>query len=159
AYMVQVGVFSGDWTTLYAWDNDAAPFSVVAVPLPPQIGRAPCRERASFTIGTATLSPAPAAAGQGATITTQITQATSDSNLVIDLEIYDAGNTKITQQIFPGQSCGSGQTRSFSWSWPGTAAQGAYMVQVGVFSGDWTTLYTWDNDAAPFSVVAVPLPP
>jgi glycosyl hydrolase family 12 len=128
--------------------SDGAPAPAPPLPPPPP----------PFSIGATTVSPAPVTTGQGATITTQITAGAATSNVVIDLELFDVANTKITQQMFTGQSFASGQTRSFSWSWPGTSTEGAYMIKVGVFSGDWKTLYAWDNDAAPFSVAAAPPP-
>ena len=38
------------------------------------------------------------------------------------------------------------------WPYPASLAPGTYAVKVGVFSGDWTTLYAWENQAATFAV-------
>jgi Glycosyl hydrolase family 12 len=108
-----------------------------------------------FTVGTTTVSPSQVATGQNAAITTQVTSSSSAAKMIVDLEIYNANNVKVGQQIFTGQSFSAGQARSFTWNWS-TGTEGAYMVKVGVFSPNWRTVYAWDNDAAPFSVAGAP---
>jgi hypothetical protein len=77
------------------------------------------------------------------------------SSAVIDVEVYDASGTKVFQQFWNNQAFTAGQTRTFnsSWSVPLTAMPGTYTVKVGVFSSGWTTLYTWNNTAAVFTVL------
>ena len=53
-----------------------------------------------------------------------------------------------------GQTFAAGEAKTYTWAYPVPAnlALGTYTVKVGVFSGDWATLYTWDNQAAAFTV-------
>jgi hypothetical protein len=62
---------------------------------------------------------------------------------------------KVFQQIWDNQSFNTGQTRMYSANWtvPLTMTPGSYTVKIGVFSPGWTTLYTWNNTAAVFTVV------
>jgi hypothetical protein len=53
-----------------------------------------------------------------------------------------------------GQHFSAGETRSYTWPYlvEGTLAPGTYTVRIGVFSGDWSVLHTWDSQAATFVV-------
>ena len=61
---------------------------------------------------------------------------------------------KIHQQLTTGQSFQAGQQRTFQWTWavPPSLAPGVYTVKLGIFSGNWGTLYTWHNAAASVTV-------
>jgi hypothetical protein len=102
----------------------------------------------------ATASPNPVPAGEPVGVTARVTASAPASNVIVDLEIYDAANTKVGQRIFTGQAFDAGVPRTYSWSWPGTAATGPYTVRIGVFSADWKTLYDWNGQAGSFSVQA-----
>ena len=61
----------------------------------------------------------------------------------------------IPRETTAGTSEASGPApRGFrcGWPYPASLAPGTYTVKVGVFSGDWTTLYAWENQAATFAV-------
>ncbi len=159
-YAVKVGVFSGDWTTLYTWNNRAAAFDVTvgAPPPPPPAGAC----TGGFTIGPATATPNPVAPGGTETIQTPVCSGSAAASVLVDLELFDGGGSRIGQKVFSGQAFAAGETKTYSWAWPVPAGQpaGLYTVKVGVFSGDWSTLFKWSNQAVTFSVgTGAPSPP
>jgi hypothetical protein len=108
-----------------------------------------------FTVTGATASPNPVSRGASATISTAVTNTGgAASGILVDMEVYSAGGTKIHQQLTTGQSFAAGQQKSFQWSWavPAGQAPGVYTVKLGIFSGNWATLYTWHNAAATVTV-------
>lgn len=108
----------------------------------------------SFTAGIVSVNPSPALPGQGVAITAPVTSATAMSGVLIDLEVYNGAGTRVAQKAFSGQSFSAGQTRTYSWTWPGSATAGTFTVKVGVFSNDWSTLYLWRNAAATITVTS-----
>src|SRR5262245_50637725 len=148
SYRVAVGVFSGDWATLYTWANQATTVSV-------QTGGAP----PAFAVGTGVAAPNPVTRGSATTISVDVTDTGgAASGILIDLEIYSSSGTQVLQQVTAGQSFGAGERKTFQWTWavPTTQATGAYRVAVGVFSAGWTTLYTWTSQATTVTVQSVP---
>jgi hypothetical protein len=148
-YTVKIGVFSGDWSTLHQWHNQAATFQVGGGGTPPPAG---CT--GAFTVGPTTASPSPVARGAVEAIQTRVCSGTAASNILVDLEIYNAGGQKIAQGIFANQSFAAGEALSYTWSYvvEGTLPSGTYTVKIGVFSGDWSVLHKWENQAATFVV-------
>ena len=147
-YTVKIGVFSGDWSVLHTWDNRAATFQVGGGSPPPP----GCT--GGFTVGPTAASPTPVARGAVETIQTRVCSGTAASNILVDLEIYNAGGQKIAQRIFTNQSFSAGETLSYTWSYvvEGTLPSGTYTVKIGVFSGGWSVLHKWENQAATFVV-------
>jgi hypothetical protein len=148
---VKVGIFSGNWATLYTWENNAGTITVQTGPG----GGSPTAGPPSFTVAGATASPNPAPRGTSATITTSVTNTGgAASGILVDMEVYDGGGVKIHQQLATGQGFQAGQQRAFQWTWavPGSLAPGVYTVKLGIFTGDWATLYTWHNAAATVTV-------
>ena len=89
------------------------------------------------------------------TITTTITDTGGPATgILVDMEVYDAANAKIHQQVTTNQTFAAGQSRTFQWTWtvPAGQAPATYTIKIGVFSGDWTTLYTWHNSAGSLTV-------
>ena len=76
------------------------------------------------------------------------------SGILVDMEVYSAANVKIHQQVTTNQTFATGQSRTFQWTWPVPAGQapGPYTIKIGVFSGDWSTLYTWNNGAGSLTI-------
>src|SRR5262245_30432624 len=99
-------------------------------------------------------TPDPVAPGGTEEITTQVCAGSAASKIVIDLEIADGAGTKVAQTLFPGETFAAGQTKSYHWDYavPAGLPPGPYTVRVGVFSGNWQTLYRWDNQAVTFDV-------
>jgi List-Bact-rpt repeat protein len=228
-YTVRIGVFSGNWATLYTWNNDAAritvgtggsgPFTLTVVRAgsgsgtvtssPPGIncgtdcseayasgtpvtltaaaaagsaftgwagactGTGACSVTMTantsvtagfapagggppaFTVGPTTTSPEPVGQGATATITTTVTDTGgAASGIIVDIEVYNAADTRVLQRILSGQSFQAGETKTLQTTWPVSASQatGVYTVKIGVFSSNFATLYTWNNDAARITV-------
>jgi hypothetical protein len=59
------------------------------------------------------------------------------SNGIADLEIYDSTGKKIAQQSWTGQSWITGQTLSYTYTWPVPTVPGTYSVDLGVFAQNW----------------------
>ncbi len=141
-HTVKVGVFSTNWSKLYAWANQAATF---AVDTPVAL---------SFTAGTTTATPNPVSRGQRLSVTTSATASAAASGIIVDVEVFNGSGARVGQQVLSGQSFTAGQSRSFTWKWkvPTSLATGTYTVKVGIFSGNWATLYQWNNQAATVSI-------
>jgi hypothetical protein len=146
AYSVSFGVFSGDWSTMYAWKNGDTPFTVGT-------GTEP-----TFSVGTTSVSPTTVARGQSVTVTTHVKDTSSQpaSNIIILVEINDdvGCQCNIKTQYLSGQSFSAGQTRAFSFVFqiPADLPPGRYTIDVGVFKGDWSKMYVWGFEVAAFQV-------
>lgn len=125
---------------------------------------APGHADPTFAIGTTSASPNPVAPGVTITITTSVTNTSPAlaSGIIVDEEIYDAAGVKVNQgtpsgqQYTPGQTFQAGETRTYQWFWtiPATLPAAQYTIKIGVFQDHWSAVYTWDNDAARFTVQA-----
>jgi hypothetical protein len=145
AYSASIGVFNSGWSTLYAWKTNGQAFTVGTAAQP------------AFSVGTTTASPASVPRGQTETITTTVTNTSANpaANIVVDVEVHDAAGTKLLQQYVTGQSFAAGQSRQFVFVFnpiPTTMPTGTVYVQVGVFNGSWSTLYTWAYHTTSFAV-------
>lgn len=107
---------------------------------------------AQFTTSAAA-SPSSVKAGGTESIGASVTSATALGALV-DVEIYNSAGAKVFQQWFDNQSFSAAQTRTYkvNWAVPSSTKAGTYTVKIGVFSPGWTHLYTWNNNAAQFTV-------
>jgi endoglucanase len=113
----------------------------------------------AFTTSTATVQPSSVAAGGTVAIVASAT-AISASAALVDVEVHNPVGTLAFQQYFDSQSFAAGQTRTYAVSWtvPGNAAPGTYVVKIGVFAPGWASLYQW-NDSAAQIVIAKPAAP
>src|SRR6185437_5765672 len=105
-YRVAVGVFATGWSSLLFWANNAATVTVGS----------PVSTTPPVLSQTTTVSGA-----SPANITTSISDASgSVQNGTIDIEVYDANNTKVGQQFFAGQNLSAGQsiTQTMAWTAP-----------------------------------------
>lgn len=88
--------------------------------------------------------------------TTSITHTGSAiSNAIIDIEIYDASQTRVYQTIVEQQYLPTNQTRTFSFTWT-PASTGSYTFKVGVFKEGWSGLYYWTDTAGSITVTNKP---
>ncbi|MFN0074754.1 MAG: cellulase family glycosylhydrolase [Chloroflexota bacterium] len=110
-------------------------------------------------IATASVAPASQIPGGMVGISAEVTSATNSVALV-DVEVHDAQGQKVFQEYFENQAFSAGVKRTYPVTWPipANGAPGAYRVQVGVFSPDWATLYTYNSNAVQILVVAAPSP-
>lgn len=108
---------------------------------------------------TASANPASPTANSATTITaTTKNTGGALSNAIVDVEIYNAANTRVSQQFLSNQTINSNATQNFTTNWSGGPA-GQYRVAVGVFSGDWSQNYAWNNSAAAITVSTASTPP
>jgi hypothetical protein len=148
-YTFGVGIFSSGWSTLFLWVNNAATFQVGGGSPPP-----PPSCTGGFSVGPSSATPSPVARGATETLQTRVCSGTAQSNIIVDLEIYNAAGQKVAQNVIGGQAFTAGQARDYSWPFPVATAfpAGTYTFKVGIFSSDWSTLFLWVNNAATFVV-------
>jgi hypothetical protein len=144
-YLVGIGAFNANWSTLYAWKNSGSAFTVGTANNP------------TFSIGATSVSPSSVARGGVATVTTHVTNTSSNpaANIVVLCEINTAdGSKNVTSQYVTDLSFSPGQTRSFGFAFtiPSTMAPGTYTIDIGVFNGDWSKMYKWGFIVATFTV-------
>jgi hypothetical protein len=153
-YTVAVSIFSGDRSLVYAQNAQVGSFVVGSGPPPPPDGPL------AFAVGTALVTPNPVTKGGAVHIDVAVTSNGPASGIIVDLELYDAGGRKVMQKVIGNQLFGVRHARNFSWTiQPVDLAVGTYTLKVGVFSSDWSTLYTWANQAGTISVGSGTPPP
>src|SRR4051812_3365175 len=86
--------------------------------------------QASFSVTSATALPATVAPGQSIAISTSVKSSAAASNMVVDLELYNASGVKLAQTFYSGQTFSQSQTRAYSWSYkiPSGTAVGKYTL-------------------------------
>lgn len=103
---------------------------------------------------TTSASPSQPNAGTATTITVDVQGVSGSlSNGIVDIEVYDSSNNKVMQKFIEGQTFSANASQSYAASWT-PSATGTYRVTVGVFSGDWSKNYYWNNDAFDITVGA-----
>jgi len=146
-FVAKVGVFSSTGQQWY-WNAAAASITVTS----------------SLTFSsTATASPASVTRGSSTSIAFTVTD-TGTSTLTngnIELQVFDASSNAVVTQVWSGQSFTGSQNHQYSYSWnvPGSQPVGAYTAMIGVFDGGWSTNYSWNNNGASITVVAVQAAP
>lgn len=97
------------------------------------------------------MSPSAPSAGQPVTLSTTVTNTDGGvSGANVDLEVYQGGS-RVFQKVFSGQNFNSSESHTYFATWTPSGA-GTYTVKVGIFSGDWGTLYDWNDSVASVSV-------
>jgi len=100
-------------------------------------------------------SPSTVNPGATTTITTSVTcTASSLSNGIVDLEIYNPAGTRVVQQFWSAQSFTTNQNRTYTYVWTAPATTGAYSLRVGVFGANWTPMHHWNASAGTVTVAA-----
>lgn len=136
-YTIKIGIFKGDWSTLYSWNDNAATLvigsSTTTPPSPPQ----------NFVIG-ATASSTNPAAGSSFAINALVNAPQNLNNVIVDTEIWGSGGKVLQNVINTNLTAGVVYQTPWTITAPGA---GAYTIKVGVFAGDWSSLFSW-NDAA-----------
>lgn len=108
----------------------------------------------TISFGANDASPTSVAQGSAVSFVTTLT-ANCATSANVDFEVYNAGGTKVWQNVLSNQSLtGQSQTFRASWTTPTSQATGTYTLKVGVFKPDWSATYAWNNTAATFSVQA-----
>ncbi len=109
----------------------------------------------SFTANGSNLST-----NSGLTVIVPLTVSSSQaaSNIIVDVEIYNSAGSRVLQKVFSGIVFSSGSSQTFSTQWT-AGADGNYVVKVGVFSGDWSANYYWNNQVSTIAVGGASTPP
>ncbi len=151
-YTVDIGLFSTDWSENPHWHSAAAAFAVTAA------GTEPPPAPASFNV-VATASPDPIMAGNKLTIATTVT-AGSDSNILLDVEVYDAQGVKVFQNYWDNQTLTAGVEKTYTtyWQIPAAHAAGTYTISVGIFGPGWGDYYDWQSGLDSFVIELNPDP-
>jgi hypothetical protein len=101
----------------------------------------------------ANVSPGQVRPGATIEFTALVTSRTDVVGLV-DVEIHDADEEKVTQWVFPNERLDAGrqQTYAITWQIPESLPPGTYEVKLGVFAPGWTALHGWKRFAATIDV-------
>jgi hypothetical protein len=90
--------------------------------------------------------PDPVGRGHTATVTTHVKNTSSNAaaNIIVLCEINTADGNTNTSQYVTGLTFNPNQNRtlSFAFQLPVNLTPGTYSIDVGVFDGDWSTMYT-----------------
>ncbi|HEV8666229.1 MAG TPA: hypothetical protein VN665_00060 [Candidatus Paceibacterota bacterium] len=149
AYILRIGVFNGNWTTLYNWNNNAATTSGGPFAGDNHIT---CSGAAIQPVFTSSASVQGSVAGSNGVFTTTVQSNKNISNVLIDTEAYDSSNNKVGQWFeTDALSANTPLTVTHASSLPNA---GNYFLKVGIFSPDWSKLYVWNNAAGTFTTVA-----
>jgi hypothetical protein len=91
--------------------------------------------------------------GSAVQFTALVTSRTDFVGLV-DVEIHDADEEKVTQWVFQNQQLDAGRQQIYAITWeiPAGLPPGTYEVKLGVFSPGWTALRGWKRFAATIDV-------
>jgi hypothetical protein len=102
------------------------------------------------TVSQATLKP-----GGTEQLHASVRSNTDLGTAVVDLELYDASNTKVFQDT---QNVDIAANKTYSvhrqYKLPDSAHGGTYHYKIGVFGPGWTPIYTWNDSAGGFQVDA-----
>lgn len=138
-YGISIGLVKLFWEDIYEWTTDALSITVTSTTAGPVL---------PVHSGTA-VGPNPVPVGGAATIATDITNTGGAGNVLVNMEVYDAG-VKVAQEFYDNEPFAAGETRQFTMTFTPTH-EGGYGVAVGLFEPGWTGMYEWIADAASFS--------
>jgi hypothetical protein len=151
-YHIKVGVFTAGWSQVLTWNDAAATFTASTIVVP--------ATSPAITIG-ATATAQAVSPNQSTTLGVDVTNAnTALNNALVDVEVYDANNSRVFQQFTQNLSFGASETKHFSYAYTPSNA-GTYRIAVGVFANDWSHNYNWTDTAGTLTVsnsVVAPAP-
>lgn len=113
----------------------------------------------SVTVVSSSVSKNPLIAGDVQNMSVTLGSATTLSNLIVDIRVYDASNMMIARNG-SNVNIAAGGTATIQYDYPSPSAlpPGTYTMVVGVWSGDWSITYLYTT-AQTFSVVSGTPPP
>jgi hypothetical protein len=94
------------------------------------------------------------------TFNSSVTSSSAMSNMLIDIEVYNAQGQQVYQNYYQGQNLGTNPL-TYTNSFTPTAA-GKYTVEMGVFTANWQSNVYWNSTAGTITVanpVTTPPPP
>ncbi|WP_139488508.1 fibronectin type III domain-containing protein [Brevibacillus dissolubilis] len=154
AYTVGAEVLSADRKTTYVKETNKLSIQVNgAVTVPPET-RAESYQTAAVAI------PEKVRPGSLLEIVVPVT-ASSDSQALIDIEVYDPAGKKVFQKFYDQQTLAGNVQSNYlaSWNVPEDATLGTYAIRVGIFKPGWGEQYAWNSQAGAFEVSNdVPVP-
>jgi hypothetical protein len=156
-YKVKLGIFNGNWTTNYLWNDNAATITVGS-PAPPTATPTPTPTTTLSFLASAAVQTNPAVVSQPVNITVSAlsNSSISASSVHVDLEIYNAAGQRAFQQVYDNLSFAPSQQISLpAASWI-PAATGQYTIKIGIFSSDWAMTHYWLDNAGTINVNAAP---
>jgi hypothetical protein len=109
---------------------------------------------ASFQATSASASPTAVSKGGAVTLAASVQSSAAATNMIVDLEVYNASGAKVGQTYYQGQNFSAGGSSSYSWKYQlsTSAAAGKYTFKLGVFTANWASGVYWDNAAASFTL-------
>jgi len=141
-YRLKIGVFASNWQQLLEWNDNALDLT------PGNPSNAPADTYL-------TAEPASLTANRKAVLKLTAKPSRQLDQAIIDLEIYLSGN-RIYQQFLTGQNLKPGTDNNYSFDWtPETS--GEYQAKIGIFTANWSSLYSWNDKALNLSVAANPV--
>ena len=143
-YTLKTGIFSDDWSHLYAWNDSAGSLTV-------EDSTGPVAFVVSGSLPKSSFAP-----GETTTITTNVAATRDIPNVVIHTEIYDPLGNQKAAHATQGDLIAN-QLLSTDWVTQLPHDHGQYVLKIGVFPSDYSQLLFWKNNASEFSVGA-PLP-
>jgi hypothetical protein len=109
---------------------------------------------------TAHASPGSVSSGQSITLTADLTAATAQSDMLVDLEVHDSSGTKIAQSYVQSQNFAAQETIPYTWTFTpaSNVAAGNYVLEVGVFTAGWASQSFFNSSAATFTLTSASTP-
>jgi len=89
--------------------------------------------------------------GGAGTLTARVRSAESRT-AVVDIEVYDAAGAKVFQKFWLAQALPAHRQVTLRAGWTAPTTPGSYRIAVGVFADGWSSLLTWNNQAASLRV-------
>ncbi len=132
-----------------AWSPPPAPGAPTATALP--FGT--CEFTPVATIGQASVTPNPAAAGSKISVSVYVTMS-CNTDVALEVDVYDTNLTSVFKLPDFKERFAAGQPRmiTFNGTLPATIAMGSHALSVGVFSTNWKTLYGYQRLATVLQV-------
>jgi hypothetical protein len=114
-----------------------------------------CPAFAAFQVTSAAAQPATLTAGKTVALSVALQSSAAASNMIVDLEMYNAAGAKVGQNFYQTQGFSAAKAVVYNWNYAAPAAAGKYTLKVGVFAAGWSSLAYWNNAAASFAVTTV----
>lgn len=104
----------------------------------------------------ATANPNPTNSGSTITYSATIKNTSAfGTDAIIDIELYNSANGQVLQKIFGPENFSAGASKNYTVSWQAGTA-GTYRLKIGIFSTDWSKLFSWNDGAIDTSVGNAP---
>ncbi len=110
---------------------------------------------ANYTVSST--APSVLTAGSNLTIPVNISSASATQDMIVDVEIYNAQNQRVSQQYFERQQL-TATPKTYNVNWT-PAESGKYTVKVGIFTAYWKSTALWNDSLRTITVSAVTQPP